>query len=92
MNFKYSANVGFLWESLELPDRILAAHKAGFDAVEFHFPYDYPAESIRKVIDETSLAVVGINTKLGDVGNEFGVASLNGRQHDAQQFIVLSSH
>lgn len=87
MNFKYSANVGFLWENLELPERILAAHKAGFDAVEFHFPYEHPADVVRGVLDKTDLAVVGINTKLGDGSNEFGVASLNGRQHDARNYI-----
>jgi hydroxypyruvate isomerase len=87
MNFKYSANVGFLWDYLELPERVLAAHKAGFDAVEFHFPYDYPADSIRNVLDKTNLSVVGINTKLGDGKNEFGVASLHGRQQDAQNYI-----
>jgi hydroxypyruvate isomerase len=37
---KFSANLGFLWAELELPDAILAAKAAGFDAVECHWPYD----------------------------------------------------
>jgi len=43
MPFKYSANIGFLWDHLPLPERIMAASKAGFDAVECHFPYVYEA-------------------------------------------------
>ncbi len=88
MNFKYSANIGFLWDNLALPDRVQAAHKAGFDAVEFHFPYAYAAQTIRSELDKTNLSVVGINTKLGpDDGNDFGVASLIGREHEARSYI-----
>ena len=36
---KFSANLGFLWKDLPLPERILAAKQAGFDYVECHFPY-----------------------------------------------------
>ena len=37
---KYSANLGFLWTELSLPDAIRAAKAAGFDAVECHWPYN----------------------------------------------------
>ena len=43
---KFSANLGFLWDSVELPKRIEHARAAGFDAVECHFPYEFPAERI----------------------------------------------
>ncbi|MEN8934506.1 MAG: isomerase, partial [Planktotalea arctica] len=36
---KFSANLGFLWSELSLPDAIRAAKAAGFDAVECHWPY-----------------------------------------------------
>ena len=32
-NLRFSANLGFLWADLPLPDAIRAAHHAGFDAV-----------------------------------------------------------
>ena len=32
---RFSANLGFLWNDLPLPDAIRAAASAGFDAVEF---------------------------------------------------------
>jgi hydroxypyruvate isomerase len=39
---KISANLGYLFTELELPEAILAAASASFDAVECHFPYDVP--------------------------------------------------
>ncbi len=88
MQMKFSANIGFLWDHLELPDRILAAQKAGFDAVEFHFPYAVPASDIRAVLDKTELGVVGVNTKLGPEGaGDFGVAALAGREEEAREYI-----
>ena len=35
-----SANLGFLWTELSLPNAISDAHLAGFEAVECHWPYD----------------------------------------------------
>ena len=85
---KYSANIGFLWDELALPARILAAQASGYDAVEFHFPYDHPAEDIRSTLDQTDLSVVGINTRLGpEGGGDFGVAALPGREAEAREFI-----
>ena len=43
----FSANIGFLYTDLPLPDRIRAAKRAGFDAVECHFPYDVPVAEMR---------------------------------------------
>ena len=39
---KFSANLGFLWQELALCDAVHAAAAAGFDAVEFHWPYAVP--------------------------------------------------
>ena len=37
---KWSANLGFLWTDRPLPEAVMAAHNAGFTAVECHWPYD----------------------------------------------------
>ena len=88
MQLKFSANIGFLWEHLELPDRIRAAKRAGFDAVECHFPYAYSASDIRAVLASTHLPMVGINTELGVAGSDdFGVAALPGQEHQAHRYI-----
>ena len=51
---RFSANLGYLWKELPLPEAVLAARKAGFEAVAFHEPYHYPAEEIREVLEESS--------------------------------------
>jgi hydroxypyruvate isomerase len=85
---KFSANVGFLWEDVELPERIKLAAQAGFDAVECHFPYDYPGERIASVLQTHGLRMVGINTRLNNDGSDkFGMASLQGDRLAARELI-----
>lgn len=89
MPFKYSANIGFLWDHLPLPQRIVAAGNAGFDAVECHFPYEYPASEIIDVLQQTGLPMLGINTALGPEGC-FGLAAMPGEEVSARHLIDQS--
>ncbi|MEM6373463.1 MAG: TIM barrel protein [Pseudomonadota bacterium] len=85
---KFSANLGFLWADRPLPDAIHAAHAARFDAVECHWPYDTPAQNVRAALDATGLAMLGLNTRRGDVaGGENGLAALPGRTDEARAAI-----
>ncbi len=85
---KFSANLGFLWSELSLPDAIRAAKSAGFDAVECHWPYAIPAKEVKQALDETGLAMLGLNTVRGDLDNgENGLAALPGREHEARAAI-----
>ena len=86
MSFKYSANVGFLWDHLPLPERIRAAATAGFDAVECHFPYEYTQIEIKDVLDATGMSMLGLNTALGPDGN-FGLAAIAGQESRARELI-----
>ncbi|WP_417242225.1 hydroxypyruvate isomerase family protein [Celeribacter sp.] len=80
----FSANLGFLWTELPLPDAIRAAKSAGFDAVECHWPYDTPAQDVKAALDETGLTMLGLNTRRGDLSSgENGLAALVGREEDA---------
>ena len=88
MDLKYSANVGFLWEHLPLPERIASAALAGFDAVECHFPYEYPACEIAAVLHAHKLPMIGINTLLGPPDAAcFGVAAIAGKEALARSYI-----
>ncbi|MEM1040272.1 MAG: TIM barrel protein [Pseudomonadota bacterium] len=88
MPHEFSANLGFLWNDRPLADAIRAAHAAGFDAVECHWPYDQPVEAVRSALLETALPMLGLNTSRGDVdGGENGLSALPGRQKDAQRAI-----
>lgn len=83
-----SANLGFLWKELPLPDAIRAAKRAGFDAVECHFPFDVPPEATKAALEETGLPMLGLNTLRGDVAaGDFGVAAIPGREAEARGYI-----
>ena len=83
----FSANLGFLWTDLSLPDAIHAAADAGFDAVECHWPYDTPPDQVAKALQATGLAMLGLNTRRGSAG-ENGLAALPGRKADARAAIA----
>lgn len=88
MPIAFSANLGFLWTELSLPDAIRAAANAGFKAVELHWPYAVDAALVRQALDETGLPILGLNTLRGDVdAGEFGLAALPGREADARATI-----
>lgn len=85
---KFSANLGFLWADRPLPDAIRAARRAGFDAVECHWPFDVPSEDVVRALEETELAMLGLNTRRGDVaGGQNGLAALPGSQALAREAI-----
>ncbi|MEM6658525.1 MAG: TIM barrel protein [Pseudomonadota bacterium] len=83
---KFSANLGFLWADLSLPDAIRAASAAGFDAVECHWPYETPADDVRSALLDTGLPMLGLNTVRGKPG-ENGLSALPGREVEARAAI-----
>ena len=83
---RYSANLGFLWTELALPDAIRAAQRAGFAAVECHWPYATPAADIGAALAQTGLPMLGLNTLRGNPG-EAGLAALPGRETEARAAI-----
>lgn len=84
MDFPVSANLGLLWPDRPVLDRIDAAGRAGFDAVEFHWPYDEAsAAAVAARCRSHGLAVVSTNSLRGDLGRaENGVACLPGREDE----------
>ncbi len=85
---KFSANIGFLWTDLPHVDRILAAKKAGFDAVECHFPYNEPAREIKAALEATGLPMLTVNTVRGNFdAGDFGLAALPDRVAEARDAI-----
>lgn len=83
---KFSANLGFLWPDRPLLDRIDAAARAGFRAIELHWPYDVPAEAVREQCGRHGLLLLGINTPLGRVdAGEFGLGAVPGREADFER-------
>ena len=76
---KFAANLTMLFNEHDFLDRFAAAAKAGFKAVEFLFPYAYPAAEIKSRLDANGLQLVlhnlpGGDWDAGDRGLACGVA------------------
>jgi hydroxypyruvate isomerase len=85
---RFSANLGFLWADLPLVDAIHAAHAAGFDAVECHWPYDHHPADVKAALTATGLPMLGLNTVRGNVAaGDNGLAALVGREPEARAAI-----
>lgn len=88
---RFSANLGFLWNDLPLPEAIRAAKASGFHAVECHWPYETDASEIKAALEDTGLTMLGLNTLRGDVSaGENGLSALPGRQAEARAAIDLA--
>ena len=63
---KFAANLSLMFTELDFLDRFAAARANGFDAVEFLFPYAYPAADIRARLASSNLQLVLHNLPPGD--------------------------
>ncbi len=78
---RLAANLSMMFNEVPFLDRFDAAARAGFKAVEFLFPYEYPAAELKRRLDANGLQLVLFNMPPGDwAGGERGLASLPGRQ------------
>ncbi|MCY1667061.1 hydroxypyruvate isomerase family protein [Rhizobium sp. SL86] len=84
----FSANLGFLWQDLSLPDAVRAAKAAGFDAVECHWPYAVPVDDLCLALQETGLVMLGLNTSRGNPSaGDNGLAAIPERVDEARTAI-----
>ena len=63
---RFAANLTMLFTEVPFLDRFEHAAKAGFEAVEFLFPYAFPAEEIRQRLESNRLKLVLHNLPAGD--------------------------
>jgi hydroxypyruvate isomerase len=77
---KFAANLTMLFTEVPFLDRFERAAAAGFDAVEFLFPYAHPTREIKARLEAHRLALVLHNLPAGDWdAGERGIACLPGR-------------
>ena len=77
---KFAANLTMLFTEVPFLDRFERAAKAGFDAVEFLFPYAFPTAEIKARLDANGLALVLHNLPAGNwEAGERGIACLPDR-------------
>lgn len=89
---RYAANCSLLFREYELLARPAAARAAGFDAIEYWWPFAEPVPDQRDVdafvtaIERSGTQLVGLNFYAGDLeGPDCGVLSLPDR---AQEFVA----
>jgi hydroxypyruvate isomerase len=63
---RFAANCSMLFTEVPFPERFARAAAAGFQAVEFQFPYEWPAEHLRARLDAAGVQAVLHNLPAGD--------------------------
>lgn len=86
---RFAANLTMMFTEHAFPERFAAAARAGFEAVEFLFPYAYPDQDIAAWLATHSLRNVLFNLPPGnwDAG-ERGIASLPGREAEFEAGVL----
>jgi hydroxypyruvate isomerase len=78
---RFAANLHYLFTEVPFLDRFVAAARAGFRAVEFQVPYDYPAAELRARLDAHGLRMVLFDAPMGDWNaGDRGLAAVPGRE------------
>ncbi len=85
----FAANLSMMFTEWSFLDRFDAAAQAGFEAVEYLFPYDVPPEAIAERLSRNRLTQALFNMPPGDwAAGERGVAALPGRFEDVRDGVA----
>lgn len=76
---RLSAHIGYLYTELPLADRLAAAARDGFAAVEHPEPWSIPAAEMAARLADLGLTLAQVTSGMGEPG-EKGLASLPGRE------------
>ncbi|WP_370949720.1 hydroxypyruvate isomerase family protein [Amycolatopsis sp. cg5] len=94
---RYDINLSILYTELPLLERPEAAKKAGFDAVEFWWPFDTAVPSdaqvdkFVKAIEDAGVQLVGLNFAAGDMaGGDRGLVSWPERSSEFRENIPIA--
>ena len=88
---RFNANITMLFQEVDFMDRFKAASQAGFQGVEYLFPYDYAAGDLVDALKSNGLTQVLHNLPAGDwAAGERGLASLPDRKGEFQDSVGLA--
>jgi len=80
---KFNANLTMMFTEVDFLNRFELAAKAGFKAVEFLFPYEFPKETLAEKLKANKLEQVLFNLPPGNfAAGERGLACIPGREVD----------
>ena len=85
---RFAANLSMMFSEVPFLDRFAAARREGFEGVEFLFPYDFAAGTLRERLSAEGLTQVLFNMPPGEWANgERGIASIPGRQAEFRESV-----
>ena len=94
---KFDVNCSILLTELPIAERAAAAHAAGFDAVEFWWPFADPVPSDREAsafirqIRDAGVELAGLNFFAGDMGGgDRGIVSWPGRSKEFRDNVAAA--
>lgn len=86
---KLAVNLTMLFTEVPFLDRFAKAADAGFTAVEFQFPYDFPAADIAERLTRHNLHLVLFNLPAGDwAAGDRGIAADPARQDEFREGVA----
>ncbi|MBT5048200.1 MAG: TIM barrel protein [Rhodospirillaceae bacterium] len=85
---KFAANLTTMFPELEPGDRFRAAARAGFKAIEFLRPYEFPVDRVRGWLEENQLQFLLLNT-LGRTSDDLepGASVIPGREAEFREIM-----
>jgi hydroxypyruvate isomerase len=90
---QFSANLTMLYSEFPFLERFAKAKSAGFQAVEFQFPYSVSAEMIRQAQTELGLQIALFNLPAGDFERgERGIAIYPDRREEFREGVDQAIH
>jgi hydroxypyruvate isomerase len=90
---RFAANLSMLFTEHAFLDRFAAAAQDGFGAVEFLFPYAFPADLLQQRLQDYGLQQVLFNAPPGDWdAGERGLACLPGREAEFRDGFAKALH
>lgn len=85
---RFAANLTMMFNEVAFMQRFEQAARAGFEGVEFLFPYDFDAEAIAAELKRFNLGQALFNLPPGDwAAGERGIAALPGREQAFRQSV-----
>lgn len=89
---RFAANLSFLFTEWPFLDRFAAAADAGFEAVEYLFPYEWPAEVLAERLQRNGLTQALFNVSSGDwAAGDRGLAALPARESERRAAVRLAT-
>ena len=88
---RFAANLTMMFQEFAFLDRFAAAAAAGFDAVEYLFPYDFEMSQIARSLRDNHLTQALFNLPPGDwAAGDRGLAALPGRKREFRDSVATA--